>query len=126
MKWIKRLVILFVILLVVGVGLFYLALDGIVKSVVEKQGTEQLNVPVTLEAVSLGLIHGSLGLDNLAIGSPSGFSAPQMMSVGKLSVDSGGVSNLRGNPIHITSIVIDSPKLVIEQKRIECEFQADD
>ena len=123
MKWIKRLVILFVILLVVIVGLVYLALDGLVKSLVESQGTSQLHVPVTLDSVSLGLIHGSVGMNNFAIGSPPGFSAPQMMSVGKLSVDSGGISNLRGNPIHINSIVIDAPKLVIEQKGLKVNFK---
>jgi hypothetical protein len=123
MKWLFRIIAVIVILLAVGVFVLYLSLDHIVKSVVETQGTEQLNVPTTLGSVNLGLLSGSVGLDSLAIGSPAGFTAPQMFSVGKLSVDTGGVMRLRDQPIHLSSIVIDQPQLVIEQHGDKLNFR---
>lgn len=123
MKKLKWIVIVIVLLLVVGVVVLYLSLDGIIKSVVESQGTEQLKVPTTLESVNLSLLHGTLNLSNFAIASPSGFSAPQMMSLGGLAVDTGGVMQLRNEPIHIPSISIDHPKLVIEQSGLKLNFK---
>jgi hypothetical protein len=123
MKWIKRLLVVIVILIAGGVLAGYLLIDGIVKSVVEKQGTEQLKVPTTLGGVSLGLIHGTVDLDSLAIGSPSGFTAPQMFSVGKFAVDIGGVMRLRDEPIHISTVTIDQPTLVIEQNGGKLNFR---
>ena len=123
MKKLKWIVIVIVLLLVVGVVVLYLRLDGIIKSVVESQGTEQLKVPTTLDSVNLSLLHGTLNLSNFAIASPSGFSAPQMMSLGGLAVDTGGVMQLRNVPIHIPSISIDQPKLVIEQSGLKLNFK---
>ena len=124
MKKLKWIAIVIVLLLIVGVAILYASLDGIIKSVVESQGTEQLKVPTTLDAVSLSLLHGTLNLSNFAIGSPQGFSAPQMMSLGGLGVDTGGLMQLRNEPIHIPSISIDQPKLVIEQSGGKLNFKA--
>jgi uncharacterized protein involved in outer membrane biogenesis len=123
MKWIKRLLVLLVLLVVIAVTVVYFVVDGVVKSVIETQGTEQLKVPTTLGGVSLGLLHGTVDLNALAIGSPPGFSAPQMFSVGKLAVNTGGVMRLRDEPIHISSINIDQPKLVIEQHGTKVNFR---
>ena len=123
-KKLKWIVIVIVLLLIVGVAILYASLDGIIKSVVESQGTEQLKVPTTLDSVNLSLLHGSLNLNNFAIGSPQGFSAPQMMSLGGLGVDTGGLMQLRNEPIHIPSIRIDQPKLVIEQSGGKLNFKA--
>jgi hypothetical protein len=123
MKKLKWIIIVLLVLVVGGIGILYLSLDGIIKSVVESQGTEQLKVPTTLDSVNLSLFHGTLGLSNFAIGSPQGFSAPQMMSLGGLSVDTGGVMQLRNEPIHIPSIRIDRPKLVIEQSGMKLNFK---
>jgi AsmA family len=124
MKKLKWIAIVIVLLVVVGIVILYASLDGIIKSVVESQGTQQLKVATTLESVNLSLLHGTLNLNNFAIASPSGFSAPQMMSLGGLAVDTGGVMQLRNKPIHIPSINIDQPKLVIEQSGGKLNFKA--
>lgn len=123
MKWIKRILLLIVLLIFGGTLAGYLLIDGIVKTVVQDQGSEQLNVKTTLGGVSLGLIHGTVDLDTLAIGSPKGFTAPQMFSVGKLAVDTGGILRLRDEPIHLASITIDQPTLVIEQQNGKLNFR---
>ena len=124
LKWIVRIVVLFFVLLGVALFVGYLSLDQIVKSVVQTQGTEQLKVPTTLNGVTLGLFDGTVNLKTFAIGSPPGFSAPQMFSVGNLSVDTGGITRLRKDPIHISSISIDQPQLVIEQHGKDLNFKA--
>lgn len=123
MKILKWIVIVIVLLVIGAVGLLYANLDRIVKSTVESQGTEQLHVPTTLESVSLGLFSGTVNLSNLAVGSPKGFSAPQMLSLGGLAVDTGGLMKLRNEPIHVSSIRIDQPKLVIEQANGKLNFK---
>jgi hypothetical protein len=123
MKWLIRIVVAIVLLLIVGVGVLYFSLDGIVKHVVESQGTEELKVPTTLSSVSLGLGKGTVDLNTLGVGSPPGFTAPEMFSVGKMSVDTGGLGRLRDQPIHISTIAIDAPVLVIEQHDLKLNFR---
>jgi hypothetical protein len=122
-KLLKLLVILVVILVVLVVGGVYFGVNALVKTVVEKEGTEQLKVQTTLGGVSLGWFSGSVGMDNFALGSPAGFSAPQMFAVDKMAVDPGGISNLRSDPIHVTSIDIEGPVLVIEQHGTTLNFK---
>jgi hypothetical protein len=123
MKWIKRLFILVVVLVLVAVGGVYFGINALVKSVVEKEGTEQLKVQTTLGGVSLGWFNGSVAVDSFALGSPQGFNAPQMFAVNKTAVVSGGISNLRSDPIHVASIDIDGPVLVIEQSGTTLNFK---
>lgn len=124
MKIFKWFVIV-VILLIIAAALFlYVNLNNIVKRTVETQGTEQLKVPTTLGGVSLEIFRGNLQLSNLDIGSPQGFSAPHMLSLGGLSVDTGGLGNLRKEPIRISKISISQPKLVIEQANGKLNFKA--
>jgi uncharacterized membrane protein len=123
LKWFLRFIVLILVLLVVVIFAAYLSLDRIVKSVVQTQGSQQLQVPTTLGGVTLGLFNGTVDLKSLAIGSPPGFSAPEMFSVGSLSVDTGGLSHLRNEPIHVTSITIDQPRLVIEQHGSKLNFK---
>lgn len=123
-KLIKWFLIICILLIIGAVVLLYFSLDHIVKSVVQTQGSEQLKVPVTVGGVDLGLIRGSVGMSKLAIGSPPGFSSPTMMSIGGMTVDSGGFTNLRSNPIRIKLIQVDSPTLVIEQSGGKLNFKA--
>jgi uncharacterized protein involved in outer membrane biogenesis len=124
MKVLKWIAIVVVVLLVGIVALIWINLDRIVKKVVETQGTEQLNVATTLDGVSIGLIGGTVDLSNLAIASPTGFSAPQMLSLGGVALDTGGLTRLRNEPIHVASLRIDQPKLVIEQANGKLNFKA--
>ena len=119
-----KLVIALVVLLVIGLVALYLSLDSIVKKTVEVEGTQQLHVTTTLDSVSLGLTKGTVDLKGFSLGSPAGFTAPKMMSVGELNVNSGGISNLRSKPVHIISIDVETPVLVVEQQGEKLNFKA--
>jgi uncharacterized protein involved in outer membrane biogenesis len=114
MKWIKRIVLVCVLLIVVAIVAVYLSLNSIVRSVVERQATASLGVPTSLGSARLSLTGGNVRLDNLDIGSPPKFSAPNVFTLGGIGL---GVhyGQLTATPIHIQQITIDNPMLVIEQ-----------
>lgn len=124
MKALKKIVLIVVLLVIVGIGAGVFYLDGIVRKTVETQATASLNVPTTLGGASVKILGGSVGLSDLNIGSPKGFSAPQMFSLGGLKVDTGGLANLRSDPLKISLIDIQKPKLVIEQSGGKFNFKA--
>jgi uncharacterized protein involved in outer membrane biogenesis len=110
LKWV---VIVVVLLIVIGLVALYLSLNSIVRSTVQKQSTAQLNVPTELDAARVNLFGGDVTLKGFDVGSPQGFKAPQMMSLGAVDV---GVklSELRQEPLRVDQITITDPKLVIE------------
>lgn len=114
MKWIRR-AIYAVVLLVVLVGVIvYLKIDGIIKSTVQTQATDSLNLQTTLGSANLSLFGGKLGLKQLDIASPQGFAAPHMLELGNTNV-AVSYGELRKEPVHVASLTLDKPKLVIEQ-----------
>jgi len=123
MRFIKWIVLgVLVLVIVVGVAV-YLNLNSIIRSTVESQTAQSLKLETTLNSASLALFGGNLSLDDLKIGSPEGYAAPEMFTLGgvDLEVDYG---QLRKEPIRIKSIHIRKPRLVIEQKNGKFNFEA--
>jgi len=122
-KAIKWIVIVLVILVVVGVAVALQNLDEIIRSTVESQGTKQLQVTTKLGGVHLSVFSGGLSLKDFSIGSPKGFTAPEMLALGKASVNV-TMDGIKGNPKRVGSITLDKPKLVIEQNGLNLNFKA--
>ena len=122
MKWVRRLILAVVLLVVIALVIVYMSLDRIVKNTVQSQATASLNLQTTLNSASLSLFGGKLGLNDLQIANPPGFSNAKMLEVGDTNV---GVSygQLRSQPIHVNAITIDKPKLVIEQQNGTFNFR---
>lgn len=114
MKLLRRGTLAVVALLVVAVGAIWLSLGHIVRTAVEREGTKSLRLATTLNSATVSLLGGKLGLHGLGIASPRGFSAPQMLDVGKTRVDV-RYGELRKEPIHVDALTIEKPRLVIEQ-----------
>lgn len=123
MKKLKWIVLAVVAVIVIGLVVVFLNLNGIIRSTIQSQGTASLNVPLTLESASLSILGGNVGLKDLQIGSPEGFQAPKIMTLGGLDVKV-NYGELRGDPIRIQSIVIDKPVLVVEQSGGKLNFKA--
>src|SRR5688572_25561438 len=115
MKKLMWVVLALIVLVVVGVTIFLMKLDGIIQHTVETQGSKQLNVPVKLGGANLSILGGNLSLKDFELGSPAGYTAPQMFSLGKAGVTV-SYSDLKGTPVKVANIELDQPKLVIEQK----------
>jgi hypothetical protein len=122
MKLIRRAIYAVIILVVLVVIAVHFGLDRIITSEVQTQASDSLNLKTTLASSKLSLLGGTLNLSDLQVGSPKGYSAPQMFAVGATDVAI-NYSQLRNDPIHISSITIDKPKLVIEQENGVLNFK---
>jgi hypothetical protein len=114
MKLLVRSVLVVVVLGVVALGIAFFNLNRLIRAAVEREGTGSLRLATTLESARAGLLGGTLNLHQLRIASPKGYSAPQMLALGDLDV-SVRLRDLRNEPIHVRSLTIDKPALVIEQ-----------
>jgi uncharacterized protein involved in outer membrane biogenesis len=123
MKWIKRLVILAVLLIFGAGGIVYAYLNSIICSAIQRQASASLGVQTTLDSVHLAIFSGKLDLDNLKVGSPPNFSAPDIFTLGSIGV---GVhyGQLTSTPIHVQEIQIDKPVLVVEQSNAALNLDA--
>src|SRR5688500_17960055 len=112
LKWV---VLVILLLLIVGGVALHMNLNRIVRSTVEKQSANSLNVPTKLEAANVSLLGQSVSLKNFQVGQPQGFSGAEMMSLGGIDVDV-KVNELRQDPLRVRQITVRDPKLVIEMK----------
>ncbi len=113
MKKLKWIVLILLAVIVVAVVVVLMNLNSIIRSTVEKQSTASLKVPTTLGAASISIFSGDVSLQDYNVGSPAGYKAPQMLSLGELAVNTSW-SGLRSDPLRVDTIDIDKPKLVLE------------
>ena len=103
-----------VLLVVIGVAVVYFRLSSIVEYAVESQGSKQMNLKTELDGASVGLLGGEVGLDELKIANPPGFTAPHLFTLGGVDVKVPW-RELRGNPKRVSSLTLDKPRLVVER-----------
>jgi uncharacterized protein involved in outer membrane biogenesis len=122
MKYLKWIILGIVLVIVIAVGAVLLGIDSIVRSTVQKQATNSLDLQTTLGSANVSILGGSLGLKDLEVASPQGFQAPHMFTLGgvKLGVS---YSQLRNDPIGVNEVTIDQPRLVVEQSGGKFNFQ---
>lgn len=112
-KWIIRIVVAVVILLVltvVGVGLF---LDKAVKKGVETVGPELTKTTITLDSMKLSIIGGAGSIEGLNVGNPEGYNQERtaiQLQKGSLGVSPG---SLLSDKIVVKSLRIESADLYI-------------
>src|SRR3546814_20948760 len=123
---IKKVALVFAVLVVViAGGVYYFAsnLDGIVKAAIEKYGSEATQAKVSLKGVELSPTQGSGSLKGLVIGNPKGFSTPEAMSLGDVSI-SLDIGSLQSNPIVIKQVLIEQPAITYEYGAADSNLQA--
>ena len=121
-KFVRRILYGIVLLLVIAGIIVYFSLDHFVKNAVEKQASTSLNLATTLNSANLSLFGGKLNLKQLDIASPQGFSAPHMLELGDTDV-AVSYGQLRKDPVHVESLTLDKPRLVIEQQNGTLNFK---
>jgi hypothetical protein len=122
MKPLRRIVLVLFSLLVVAGVIAYLGVDALLKRTVETESTKSLKLSTTLNSARLSLFGGKVGLNRLGIASPQGFSAPHMLELGKVDL-AVRYEQLRSDPIHVQSLTLDQPRLVIEQSNGALNFR---
>ncbi|CCG39894.1 DUF748 domain-containing protein [Magnetospirillum molischianum] len=104
-----------VLLAVIVGGLFYLfsSIDGIVKTVIERVGTQVTGVKVSVGSVAIRVSEGKAAIKGLTVANPPGFSANPAIKFGEVAV-SLETTSLNSNPIVIKEILIASPAVALE------------
>lgn len=109
-----RIVLGLLLLIIIAASIFYFKLNSIIKHTIERQATASLDLQTTLDSAHLSLLGGQLDLSGLQVSNPPGYSAPQI-----LTLDDGNVTvkygQLRDDPIHIPSLTLKKPRVIIEQ-----------
>ena len=112
-KFLPRIAIGFVILVVIAVVVVGLSLDTAIKKGVETIGPQIAKVDVKLEGVNLSLLSGGGSIKGLVISNPEGYKTPHAISVGSTSV-SVNPSSLLTDKIVIKSIRVEAPEITLE------------
>jgi hypothetical protein len=112
-KWIIRLVIAGVVVVVVALVAVFLSLNTIVKKGVETVGPQLTKVEVKLGSASISPLSGGGKLANLFVGNPAGFKTSSAIKMGsvKVAVEIGSVLT---DTIVVKEINIQSPEITFE------------
>lgn len=102
-----------VVVLAVVIGLVYFNLDKIIIAAVEDYGSEVTKSEVTLAKVDIDMTSGKGGMKGLKVGNPEGFEEPSAFELGEISLAI-NVGETNGDLIHITSILVDAPRVTYE------------
>lgn len=102
-----------VILVVVGIVVLVSGSGDIIKAGIERYGPGITGGTVTLENADLSIFGGSLSLQNLVIGNPSGFETPNAFTLREIAIVM-DMDSLGSSEIHINDILIDSPEITYE------------
>jgi len=104
-----------VLLVTIGFGVYYLLsnLDSIVKSAIEKYGSEATQTSVQVASVKIVLQDGSGAIRGLTVDNPQGFSAPRAFSLGEIATQINLKSLSEEVPV-IEHITIRAPEVFFE------------
>ncbi|MGH7977550.1 MAG: AsmA family protein [Limisphaerales bacterium] len=106
-------VIILLVLVIVAAIVLGFFLNPIVKTGVETVGPKITKTSVTLDAVDLSLLTGSVKINGLVVGNPEGYKSTNAVSVGTIAV---GVNpfSLLSDKIVVRSLHVESPEITFE------------
>jgi hypothetical protein len=113
-KWIKRLIVLFILL---GVAAYFgvaKSVNSLVKTGVEKGGTHLMEVPVTLADATVSLTSGGGSLSGLRIPNPEGFKSESAITVGNAAI-SLKPGSLMSSKVVIHQLKVEQPAITYER-----------
>lgn len=101
-----------VIIAIVG-AVVYFNLDKIIIAAVEGYGSDVTQSEVTLAEVDIDMTSGKGAMKGLIVGNPEGFTEPSAFELGEISLEI-NIAETSADMIHITSILVDAPKITYE------------
>jgi uncharacterized protein involved in outer membrane biogenesis len=119
--WKKVLGIAVVVLLVLIIAV-YLFGEQALSAGVEKAASKALKVNVGLGGVQLGLLRGKIGISDLEVDNPEGYSAKTLLKLGSATVEA-QMGSLLSDTVKIDQIRLDSIELTIEQKGLSTNLK---
>jgi hypothetical protein len=118
----KRVIIIFVVLAIVGAGVYgwwymFYRLDGLFEAEIERQASEAFGTQVTLGDVKLDLINGAVEFENLAIGNPDGYKSEHAVVFGSIEA---AVDFRTGQVRHV---ILENARINVEEKNGSINIQ---
>jgi len=107
--------IVILLLLIAGAGYYLFAnLDSLIKSAIDKYGTEATQTEVDVGSVDLSLTSGSGAISGLTITNPPGYTATNAFYLGSIAVqvDTGSITGT--GPVVIDNVSITQPQVTYE------------
>lgn len=105
----------FVALIVAGLIVLTLSIDGMVKSGIEEDGSELLQTVVSVDAVSISLFSGNGSIKGFTVQNPDDFSDKAALYIQEASMKL-DIWSLFSDQIIVNEIIVKSPELYFEQK----------
>ncbi len=121
-KILKKVLGILVILVLVLIISAYLFGERAVSVGVEKAASKALKVDVNLSGVQLGLLRGEIGIGDLEIGNPEGYSAKTLLKMGSARVKA-QMGSLLSDTVIIDDIKLDGIDLTIEQRGLSTNLK---
>lgn len=103
------------VLALAGAAWVYFSLDGIVRRSAAEDTTRVLALTTTVADADVSPFRGRIGFTDFRIASPAGYAAPLMLDVPASSMDV-TYGQLRSDPVHVTSVTLERPVLVVESR----------
>lgn len=125
-KMMKKAGIALLVILAVLVGvLFWLHqnMDSLVKSAIEKYGSQMTGTKVQVASVVIRAAQGTGIVRGLVVGNPSGFKTPYALKVGEIEIAL-DVSSIVKPVIRINKISVSSPDVIYEKANGTTNFDA--
>ena len=115
MRKLVRIVLLLVVLLVVAAGVALYYVDRLARTGIERGGEYALGVQTTVDDADVGLLGGTLKVEQLTVANPEGFTTPHLVRVRTvdLGVETG---TLMEETIRVRRFELDDVDMHIEQK----------
>ena len=101
------------VLIAVVIGYLLTNLNFLVKSAIEKYGSQATQTAVRVKGVRISLKDGSGSIQGLTVGNPKGFDLPHAFSLGEIGVDI-NLKSLTTDEIGIDEIIVRSPEIFVE------------
>ncbi|MEO0514734.1 MAG: hypothetical protein AAF086_05495 [Planctomycetota bacterium] len=112
-KFIVRGGLVLITLVVVGVVVLYFSLNGIIKNVVQTQGSQATGVATTLNSVNLNPFAGALTLNEFNLANPEGFTNPTLFNLGEADVQVQLGTAISGDEVVIDRVYVDGAEVVV-------------
>ncbi len=121
MKWIKRVVVLLVLVVVLVAGIAVVMIDRVARTGVERGGNYAMGVETKLDGIHVGLLSGSVSLDGLSVANPQGFKAEHFLKLGDGSVEL-SLGSLMGDKVEVSSLKLNHINIALEKDKGKANY----
>ncbi len=116
-------IVLCIIILALVLWVVLYSLGGyLLKTGIETAGTKALGVPVEVGDVQLSILKGTIGITDLVVKNPPGYTHKDLLVLGQCTI-SADVGTLLSDVVRVKELKLDNLNLTLEQKMLSNNLQ---